>query len=247
MAYANIDKCGLYQDNFRNWSRKSQSDKTWGKFKAHFARAFKETRRSSRTSRTKGYVAHVHAAQTNAELFTDKQQYPTLALANLATATQADKTSVALLTKTISELSGQVALLTAKLDTVQAETARNSNDFFNMNSPANGAIRLNTIYSYLLLTTSSVEVINLCVFCISLCYSAPDTVQEYSFHKNSGHNTRRDEQRPGSGKERFPGMRFPVDSRQEKKLKISGRLVELLYSGEIQVPQNNDRGIQAPG
>ena len=51
------------------------------------------------------------------------QQDHTQALANLATATQADRTSVALLTKTISELSGQVALLTEKLATAQANNA----------------------------------------------------------------------------------------------------------------------------
>ena len=52
------------------------------------------------------------------------QQDHTQVLANLATATQADRTSVALLTKTISELSSQVVLLTAKLATAQAENAR---------------------------------------------------------------------------------------------------------------------------
>ena len=66
----------------------------------------------------------MHAAQANAELSTETQQDHTLALANLATATQADRTSVALLTKKISELSGQVALLTAKLATAQAKNAR---------------------------------------------------------------------------------------------------------------------------
>ena len=59
----------------------------------------------------------MHAAKENAELFTEMQQDHTLALANLATDTQADRTPVALLTKTISEMSGQVALLTAKLPT----------------------------------------------------------------------------------------------------------------------------------
>ena len=124
MAYASIDKCGLYQDDFRDWSRKPRSEKTWVTFKTHFARAFKETRRSSKTSRTEGYVAHVHLAQENAELFTEMQQDHTQALANIATATQADSTSVALITKTILELSNQVALLTAKLATAQAENAR---------------------------------------------------------------------------------------------------------------------------
>ena len=88
MAYANIDICGLYQDNCREWSRKIQSDKTWGNFKSHFAWAFKETQRSSRTSKTEGYAAHVHAAQANAKLFTEMQQDHTLEISNLATATQ---------------------------------------------------------------------------------------------------------------------------------------------------------------
>ena len=66
----------------------------------------------------------MHAAQANAELFTEMQQDHTLELANLATATQSDRTSVALLTKTISEMSGQVTVLTAKLATVQAKNVR---------------------------------------------------------------------------------------------------------------------------
>ena len=66
----------------------------------------------------------MHAAQENAELFTEMQQDHTLALANLTTATQADRTSVALLTKTISELSVQVAVLTAKLATAKDENTQ---------------------------------------------------------------------------------------------------------------------------
>ena len=66
----------------------------------------------------------MHAAQENVELFTEMHQDHTLALANLANATQADRILVALLTKTISELSGHVALLTAKLATAQSENAR---------------------------------------------------------------------------------------------------------------------------
>ena len=52
------------------------------------------------------------------------QQDHTQALANLATATQADRTLVALLTKIILELSSQVAQLTAKLTTAQAKNSR---------------------------------------------------------------------------------------------------------------------------
>ena len=56
MAYANIEKCGLYQDDCREWSRKPRLEKTWSNCKAHLARSFKETQRSSRTSNTKGYA-----------------------------------------------------------------------------------------------------------------------------------------------------------------------------------------------
>ena len=112
MAYKNIEKCGLYQDNCQKWSHKTPNDKTRSNFKAHFARSFKETQTSSRNLKTKGYVAHVHIAQENAELFTEMQQDHTLVLANITTATKDDRTSVALLTKTISGVSGQVALLT---------------------------------------------------------------------------------------------------------------------------------------
>ena len=52
------------------------------------------------------------------------QQEHTLALTNIATATQADRTSVALLMKTISELSSQVTHLIEKLARAQAENAR---------------------------------------------------------------------------------------------------------------------------
>ena len=55
------------------------------------------------------------------------QQDYTLDLANLATATQANRTLVALLTKTISGLLSQVATLTAKLATSQSENARLKN------------------------------------------------------------------------------------------------------------------------
>ena len=70
MAYANIEKCVLYKDDCREWSRKLNLEKTRSNFKAHFTRAFKETLRSSRTLKTKRYTANVHAAQVNAELFT---------------------------------------------------------------------------------------------------------------------------------------------------------------------------------
>ena len=59
MAYANIEKCELYHDYYWGWSCKPRLEKTWSNFKDHFARLFKETQRSSRTSKTKGYPSNV--------------------------------------------------------------------------------------------------------------------------------------------------------------------------------------------
>ena len=41
MAYANIEKCELYQDDCREWYRKPRIEKTWSNFKAHFVREVK--------------------------------------------------------------------------------------------------------------------------------------------------------------------------------------------------------------
>ena len=46
MAYSNIYKWFLYQDDCRDWLLNTQRENTWENFKAHFSRAFKETRRS---------------------------------------------------------------------------------------------------------------------------------------------------------------------------------------------------------
>ena len=121
LAYTNIKKCKQYQDDCQEWSWKPIREKPWSNFKAHLTRAFNKTRISSRTSKTEGNVANVYITQANAALFTKMQQYHTLALANLSTKTQANITLVTMVTKTISELSSQVATLTAKLATAQFE------------------------------------------------------------------------------------------------------------------------------
>ena len=59
MAFANIEKCGLYQDNFQEWSHKLRLNKNWSNFKVNLARTFKETRKPSRTSKTEGYADNV--------------------------------------------------------------------------------------------------------------------------------------------------------------------------------------------
>ena len=124
MAYASIEKCGLYQDDCREWSRKPSLEKTWINFKDHLARAFKETRISFRISNNEGYASNVQYTQANVALFTKMQQDHTVALKNLTTETQADRTSVVLLIKTIAEISSQVTTITSKLATSQSKNTR---------------------------------------------------------------------------------------------------------------------------
>ena len=102
MEYVNTKKCSLYQDDFWEWSHERRLKKTWSNFEAHFARVFKEIRRSSRTSKTKGYAANVKSSRINAALLTNMQQDHIMALENLTTTTEAQKTLVTLLTKMIA-------------------------------------------------------------------------------------------------------------------------------------------------
>ena len=81
----------------------------------------KETQRSPRTSKTEGYGENVQYTPANAALFAKMQYDHNMALANIVTETQADRASIALLIKTIVELSTQVFTLTAKLATTQSE------------------------------------------------------------------------------------------------------------------------------
>jgi len=60
---------------------------------------------------------NVDDANRNAELISEMQQDHTEALANLATATRSDREAVSLLSKTITELTSQIATLTKNLDT----------------------------------------------------------------------------------------------------------------------------------
>ena len=114
MAFANVENSGYYADDCREWLRKPTASKDWAGFKTHFARAFKEVRKtSSRTARSEGYAAHVQcdmeAAETNVAMFANLQQSHTDALANLATATASYCASVAALTGMIVERLTQVA------------------------------------------------------------------------------------------------------------------------------------------
>ena len=97
---------------------KNQGSRDLEQLQSSLCKSVKETRRSSRTSKTKGYAENVQSTQANAAFFTEMQQDHTLAQANLATVTQANITLIALLANTIADISNQVYTLTVKLATL---------------------------------------------------------------------------------------------------------------------------------
>ena len=128
IAFTNVNQSNIYPDDCRDWKRKPAHDKTWANFKTHFARAFKEAKKTKDTSKDLGYSAHLQSMQSrnqaNAEMFSEMQQDHNIALANLATATKSDRESVSLMSKTISELTTQIATITKQLSEAHIEISR---------------------------------------------------------------------------------------------------------------------------
>ena len=112
-----VENAGIYYDGVKEWCRKDTADKTWEAFKKFFAREFREIRIQPRTSASEGYgtTTNMRGGHANAAEF-ERQQHQAEALANLATATAADRQAVV-------ELSIRNATLTHKLRTATATIA----------------------------------------------------------------------------------------------------------------------------
>jgi hypothetical protein len=109
IAYNLIFATGMFPEACREWRRRPIIEKTWTNFKTDFAIAHQEFRESQVTSNQAGYQQAANAA------YTDLQQETADAIANLATATASDRSTVASLTSTNSTLSSEVTQATMKL------------------------------------------------------------------------------------------------------------------------------------
>jgi hypothetical protein len=139
-AYNTILQTGFFTDACRDWQRRPAAQKTWPTFKADFLLAHQEMQESQTTTQGAGF----HSA--NAALTADFQQQTFEALANLATATESDRSAVSNLTGTNSALTTQLATTNAKLDTALADIAalrlelsasRNNNNRRNVHGDGN--------------------------------------------------------------------------------------------------------------
>jgi hypothetical protein len=105
-GYANIFATGHFMSACRRWNEKHTIEKTWTQFKSHFAAAHRQHKQmQGESAATAGY----HSANTAATHNEDQMAEATIgALANLATATAADRGVVAALTQANSRLAKQL-------------------------------------------------------------------------------------------------------------------------------------------
>ena len=94
-----IESTGFYTMDCREWNRTYKAQKNWVNFKLYFSRAFRENRDQSRQAQHAGYGKSNTQNSSNAAMMSEMTQDHSHALANLATATQLDRTTVANMSK----------------------------------------------------------------------------------------------------------------------------------------------------
>ncbi len=107
IAYQLVFKTAMFPDECKLWKRRTTATKNWSDFKTLFALAHQELREAQLTTSATGFQS------ANAAI--DLQNDTVDAIANLATATAADRTSVAALTATVSKLTLELSTANAKL------------------------------------------------------------------------------------------------------------------------------------
>jgi hypothetical protein len=106
VGYAKIFATGHFISARRRWNEKPLADKTWAQFKAHFSAAHRQHKQmQGESAATAGY----HSAKAAVGQTEDQMAEATIgALANLATATAADRGVVATLTEANARLVKQL-------------------------------------------------------------------------------------------------------------------------------------------
>ena len=105
-AFRTVQKTGMFTDDCKIWKRLPALNKTWAQFKIDFTAAHNELREEQQTTRGAGF--HANSVQ-------DLQQETATAIANLANATLADRTTMTSMQATITTLTSQLAEANSKL------------------------------------------------------------------------------------------------------------------------------------
>jgi hypothetical protein len=106
VGYAQIFATGHFMSTCRRWNEKPLADKTWAQFKAHFSAAHRQHKQmQGESAATAGY----HSANADVVQTVDQMAEATIgALANLATATAADRGVVSTITEANARLVKQL-------------------------------------------------------------------------------------------------------------------------------------------
>ena len=96
IAFTIVENAMICYDGVKEWRQKDTADKTWEAFNTVFAREFREIRAQPRKSASEGYgiTTNMRGGHANVAEF-ERQQQQAEALANLSTATAADRQAVA--------------------------------------------------------------------------------------------------------------------------------------------------------
>ena len=118
-----IESTGFYMMDCREWNRTDKAQKTWVNFKVHFLQAFRENRDQSRQAQHAGYGQSNTQNLANAAMLAEMTQDYSHVMANLATKTQSDRTTVANMFKKIADLTLQLRQANMKLAKAQSSIA----------------------------------------------------------------------------------------------------------------------------
>jgi hypothetical protein len=123
IAFLLILNTGAIPDACRDWQRRTPMNQTWAEFRREFARAQREQRIISSTASGAGYhTANVAEHYESTPMPADAGF--TTAMANLATATSADRETVATLTRAIATLMDQLKAKDTREKSQEAEVRR---------------------------------------------------------------------------------------------------------------------------
>jgi hypothetical protein len=122
ISYNFIFATGMFPAACRKWRRRVTNTRTWHNFKADFAAAHQDYRNSQLTSRQSGYQSSSNAANESDDTAFDIQG-TVGAIANLATATPSDRSTVARLAESNAAQNAKIEQQAAQLTTVCMELA----------------------------------------------------------------------------------------------------------------------------
>jgi hypothetical protein len=105
VAYTLIFNTGLFPDACRAWQSRAIAGKTWAQFKIDFATAHREFLLTNQTAQQSGFNSAIMMIEHNRD---ESMQDTDEAIAQLATATDSDRGTVATLTTTNAKLATQL-------------------------------------------------------------------------------------------------------------------------------------------